>query len=232
VQFIENTPHPGLVNDPEGAGLLPSTTGKKKTLMERECANLMMEIERLEALRETQNRRLKNVMDLAFATVNIEDSKRMRRLTEATVRDSAAMKQISYLTMIFLPASFVAGVFGMNVKEINSGSLESLAHYAEAAVIMTLITIWVVVALQKYSPLHATEGDRFWRRVAWPGYFVYRHTRRSLEMRMQRREDMEGKGRDLEGKLDEGDDDGDETLDENGDIDDVWNDHLHDEKRE
>jgi Mg2+ and Co2+ transporter CorA len=32
----------------------------------------------------------------------------MQRMTEAAVRDSEAMKQISYLTMIFLPATFVA----------------------------------------------------------------------------------------------------------------------------
>ena len=63
----------------------------------------------------------------AKATVNFVDSRRMQELTSAAVRDSAAMKQvrmlvsaisltkltipclqISYLTMIFLPASFVA----------------------------------------------------------------------------------------------------------------------------
>lgn len=43
-----------------------------------------------------------------FSSVNIEDSKQMKGLTQATVRDSAAMKQIAYLTMVFLPASFAA----------------------------------------------------------------------------------------------------------------------------
>ena len=32
----------------------------------------------------------------------------MRRLTEATVHDSATMKQISFLSMVFLPFSLVA----------------------------------------------------------------------------------------------------------------------------
>lgn len=32
----------------------------------------------------------------------------MQSLTQAAVKDSAAMKQIAYLTMIFLPASFLA----------------------------------------------------------------------------------------------------------------------------
>lgn len=47
-------------------------------------------------------------VDQGFNSVNINDSKYMKRLTEATVRDSAAMKQIAYLTMVFLPATFVA----------------------------------------------------------------------------------------------------------------------------
>jgi len=38
--------------------------------------------------------RLKNAMNLAFATVNIDDSTQTRLLTQATVRDSAAMKQV------------------------------------------------------------------------------------------------------------------------------------------
>jgi len=106
-----------------------SPTERKDSLelMAKECANLLSEIERLESRRTLQSSRLKNVMDLAFATVNIEDSKHMRELTKATVHDSAAMKrvclsslyssmqlcscialQISYLTMVFLPASFTA----------------------------------------------------------------------------------------------------------------------------
>jgi hypothetical protein len=97
-----------------------------KELMKKECENLIGEIDRLERRREMLSSRLKNVLDLAFATVNIEDSRQTRTLTEATVRDSASMRQvsffphqiaatgtddcfqISYLTMVFLPASFIA----------------------------------------------------------------------------------------------------------------------------
>ena len=44
----------------------------------------------------------------AFSSVNAEDSRHMSYLTETSLKDSAAMKQISYLTMVFLPASFAA----------------------------------------------------------------------------------------------------------------------------
>jgi len=95
-------------------------------VMEHECKNLLSEIDRLAKRKEMLRNRLKSVMNLAFATVNIEDSRQTRTLTQASVRDSAAMKQvsffprhrsphqvlthycqISYLTMVFLPASFL-----------------------------------------------------------------------------------------------------------------------------
>ena len=65
-------------------------------LMKQESGNLLSEIDRLEKRREMLSSRLKNAMDLAFASVNIEDSRLTRTLTEATVRDSAAMKQVPF----------------------------------------------------------------------------------------------------------------------------------------
>ena len=87
VSFIQNTPNPAMDSD---------ELETSKELMKKECGNLLSEIDRLEKRREMLSNRLKNVMDLAFATVNLEDSKQTRRLTEATVRDSAAMKQVSF----------------------------------------------------------------------------------------------------------------------------------------
>lgn len=44
----------------------------------------------------------------AFSLVNLEDSRYQQKLTEAAVRDSAVMRQINFLILFFLPASFVA----------------------------------------------------------------------------------------------------------------------------
>ena len=62
----------------------------------------------LTALSSDADQNLTSPLHQVFSSVNIEDSRHMQRLTEAAVRDSAAMKQISYLTMVFLPASFAA----------------------------------------------------------------------------------------------------------------------------
>ncbi|KAF6752905.1 hypothetical protein DFP72DRAFT_903974 [Ephemerocybe angulata] len=147
VEFVRNTPNPGLGNPDEPQ----EVRGTTRVLINRECHNMMRDIVRLERSRVMQDKRLKNVMDLGFSLVNIEDSRRMQRLTEAAVKDSAAMKQIAYLTMVFLPSTFVAGVFGMNIVEINpegSASNMTLAKYFAVALPLTFVTIWIVIAYQ------------------------------------------------------------------------------------
>jgi len=124
---------------------------------------------------------LTNVMQLAFSSVNIEDSKQMKWLTEAAVRDSAAMKQISYLTMVFLPASFVASAFGMNIKEITDGTNGTLGHYAAAAIPLTLATIWIIVALQGRWQHKGGKHMSFARRLAWPLDYVQRGSKMTIE---------------------------------------------------
>ncbi|KAF9237252.1 hypothetical protein BU15DRAFT_48954 [Melanogaster broomeanus] len=166
VDFVGHTPNPAMDN--------PSVTEEDRCrsadLLKRETNNLLSEIGRLEALIILQSSRLRNLMDLAFASVNIADSSQMKELTRATVRDSAAMKQISYLTMIFLPANFIAAVFGMNVRELNGGK-ESIVHYVEATLTLTLFTAWLVVALQTESNFHPKESS-FWRRAGWPMFYL------------------------------------------------------------
>ncbi|KAL4068577.1 hypothetical protein V8B97DRAFT_848741 [Scleroderma yunnanense] len=151
-------------------------------LMNQEAHNLLSEIDRLEGQRTMQSDRLQNVMRLAFASVNIEDSRAMKDLTEASLRDSAAMKQISYLTMIFLPASLMASVFGMNVAEINPGTKENLAHFAEATVALTVLTAWLVIALQLHSSFWP-PGSGLVRRLAWPIFFTADRIRDNIRAR-------------------------------------------------
>ncbi|KAH7921422.1 hypothetical protein BV22DRAFT_1132288 [Leucogyrophana mollusca] len=179
VKFVRDTTNPAL------RSLYTSTELKDSNkLLKKECNNLSSEIRRLQGRRDMQSDRLRNIMNLAFATVNIEDSKQMRKLTEAAVadstemkiltgaavRDSAAMKQVSYLTMIFLPASFTAGVFGMNVEEMKS---ETLSRFLETTFALTLVTAWLIVAFQAKSAFHDSKNDSFWTgRLWWPVWYT------------------------------------------------------------
>ncbi|KAG2347012.1 hypothetical protein BDR05DRAFT_958450 [Suillus weaverae] len=163
VEFVRDTPNPAMEES--------ENRGTTEELMGRECKNLLSEIDRLHKRCSMFMRRLKNATDLAFATVNIEDSRQTHRLTKATLRDSAAMKQISYLTMIFLPASLTASLFGMNVREINPGTLETITRYVWVTLLLTVATTWIVIALQPYSTIHK-HGAGMWRRAAWPAFFL------------------------------------------------------------
>ncbi|KAG1837318.1 hypothetical protein DFJ58DRAFT_734437 [Suillus subalutaceus] len=168
VEFLHKTPNPALYSDKYS----PSERDDTMELMAKECANLLSEIGRLENRRLMLSSRVKNVTDLAFALVNIDDSKQMKALTEATVRDSGAMKQISYLTMIFLPASFTAAVFGMNVDEISgTKGQETLVHYVAVALSLTCATSWLMIAFHSSSPFVA-EDSTLVQRAVWPVFYL------------------------------------------------------------
>jgi len=163
VTFIKNTPNPAM------DGVNKEDREKSAKLLKRECDNLLNEIERLNSELSTQERRVENVMALVFSSVNIIDSGYMRDMTAIVVRDSAAMKQIAYLTMIFLPASFAASVFSMNVIEINpqnGKATTSLAQYVALALPLTLITIWIIIAFQ--SKHIFPQGTSVIKRLGWP----------------------------------------------------------------
>ncbi|KAL0580135.1 hypothetical protein V5O48_001911, partial [Marasmius crinis-equi] len=106
-------------------------------------------------------------------TVNIQDSSRMQQLTEAAVRDSAAMKQIAYLTMIFLPASYTASAFGMNVKELTGDHTPmGIVIYVAVAIPMTIVTIWVIMTFQSKNFFRGGSDATFWMRLGWPVLYV------------------------------------------------------------
>lgn len=100
------------------------------------------------------------------------------------------MKRISYLTMVFLPAYFVAvsrnlllwwptlmnrflqSTFGMNISELVSGAHATLAQYFAVATCLTLCSIWVLVAFHRRS---AGQGMVF--SLSWPARLVIQHIR-------------------------------------------------------
>ncbi|GJJ13335.1 hypothetical protein Clacol_007587 [Clathrus columnatus] len=138
-----------------------ATKNITRKILQRECNNLLVEIGRLELSREMQEKRLQNVIDLAF-------SRHTQNLSEAALRDSAAMKQISYLTMVFLPASFAASAFGMNLDVLSQGT-GTIPDYLATAIPLTLVTIWIMIALhESWHIKNDNEMPSFWARWLWP----------------------------------------------------------------
>ena len=97
VLFILETPNPALT---------PAQKSISTPLLKRECNTLLHQIERLDEEHKAQERRLTNVTELVsapyrctlllfsfhhqvFSSVNILESRSIKRMTEATVKDSA-----------------------------------------------------------------------------------------------------------------------------------------------
>jgi hypothetical protein len=80
--------------------------------------------------------------------------------------------------------TFFQAIFGMNVREITDGATETLTHYATVSIAFTVLTAWLVVALQSQSSFHEA-GAGLWERLGWPFHYVRRPTglRQSLRGR-------------------------------------------------
>jgi Mg2+ and Co2+ transporter CorA len=152
IDFIIKSPNPAMDAHPK------NKRNESRDLLKNQCNNLLSEIDRLESWRDMLDKRVKNVMDLAFATVNINDSN--------------AMKQISYLSMIYLPATFVSGLFGMNIYNLNGGK-GTIALYAAMTIPLTFITVWVIVAYRTTSEA-SNWYTRAQERLSWPLTFFAR----------------------------------------------------------
>ncbi|KAL0950708.1 hypothetical protein HGRIS_007484 [Hohenbuehelia grisea] len=146
---------------------------RSKEITKKECRHLLVEIDRLEMRRDVLDKRLTNVLSLVSTAYNFTTSKQSRRLTEAAVKDSAAMKQISYLTMVFLPASSIATIFGMNIRELNPQSYSTFGSFFAVAIPLTAVTIWIIVAFQS-KHYDASSHVSIWTRICWPVVFLKR----------------------------------------------------------
>ncbi|KAH9481561.1 hypothetical protein JR316_0006088 [Psilocybe cubensis] len=85
VLFLRNTPNPAMKDQDDFQ--------KSMDVMNRECDTLLSEIERLDMYRRMQEMRLDNVVNLAFASVNFQDSRDMQRLSEASLRDGTGLHE-------------------------------------------------------------------------------------------------------------------------------------------
>ena len=74
----------------------------------------------------------------------------MKTIAEAALKDSSAMKSIAVLTMVFLPATAVAGVLDTPFFDWNGGKLETRGFGLFWAVTVPLtivvLLVWILVA--------------------------------------------------------------------------------------
>jgi len=153
VEFVRDTANPAMDSD----NIDDATRAADKELLDKECENILSEIHRLELHRKMLDDRVKNVQNLVYTNVNIDDGK--------------AMKRLSYITMLFLPASFLANAFSMNVTALVPSGNTPLARFFEATLPLTVATIWVIVAFQNRFVLR-DDGRNVWKKLLWPIAFL------------------------------------------------------------
>ena len=121
------------------------------------------------------------------------------------------MKQIAYVTMVFLPAHFVSvcspcplqnladdivkEFFNMNVRTLNPASLGSLAVFFIVTCILTAATLWVIIAFQSRSLFD--KNTPYWKRLGWPLYLVYYAFRKVVYPQKSQAEARKGRAQPL-----------------------------------
>jgi hypothetical protein len=85
--------------------------------------------------------------------------------SRAQIRDAKDVQRITYLAFVFVPLNLVSSFFGMNVKELNSGSVSVWVFFVAAAVflIVSLLVVWLArTALERLSiAFQGTDVARF-----------------------------------------------------------------------
>ncbi|KAL0946337.1 hypothetical protein HGRIS_012575 [Hohenbuehelia grisea] len=137
---------------------------KDQTVLD-EVKILLWEYRRLQDRRKLCVERVQNIISLLY-------SHSSQTAASAAVRDSADMKQLSYLTTLFLPASFMAGVFGIN--SVNIDPQKSLIIYLGCSIPLTVMTIWFFVAIQINHYFGDFKKAGIWWRMFWPLWLVMR----------------------------------------------------------
>ena len=108
VEFVRKTANPAMDAD----DIDPEIRASDKTLLDRECNNLLSEVARLEQSRATLDFRVQNVQRLVSTNIGASVfawlMSKVQIYTSVNIEDSKAIKRLSYMSMVFLPASFVA----------------------------------------------------------------------------------------------------------------------------
>ncbi|KAF2129906.1 hypothetical protein P153DRAFT_385138 [Dothidotthia symphoricarpi CBS 119687] len=93
------------------------------------------------------------------------DTKNMVELTAKSQKDASTLKKITWLTSIYLPASFVSQFLSMGYLTINSNAMPASLNFASEMWIFVIFTvILLVVTFGVWLLLDCSKGNRWWRR--------------------------------------------------------------------
>ncbi|KAL2070688.1 hypothetical protein VTL71DRAFT_13714 [Oculimacula yallundae] len=95
---------------------------------------------------------LMETFQLLMSSASVQDS-------QMSINQSRRSTQLTLLALIYVPLSFVTGIFGMNVQQINSSGLDIWVCFATLAPLI-LLTVMVFLAVKWYGNRKIVRGRR------------------------------------------------------------------------
>jgi hypothetical protein len=90
---------------------------------------------------------LMETFQLLMSSISVQDAKLSVKQGQLSNQQSLRATQLTILASIYVPLSFVTGIFGMNLKELNGSSL-SIWVFFVAVVIAATVTVIIFLVLQ------------------------------------------------------------------------------------
>lgn len=74
-------------------------------------------------------------------------------LASIALRDSERASMLTWMAAIYVPLSFVTGIFGMNLRELNDSSLPVwiCLEVLGVVLILTVVLVWIINKLREFA---------------------------------------------------------------------------------
>ncbi|KAH7378650.1 hypothetical protein BKA64DRAFT_245780 [Cadophora sp. MPI-SDFR-AT-0126] len=135
-----------LTNTPLQKGLCIAPTVYKQDLLQEKDA-LVVADQRLKAIRDRTTSTIETVLSLHAARqaqLASEMTALQRQDAAIAVRQNHAVRRLTFVTMAYLPPSFIAGVYGMNVAQNGTTpTFWSLWSFLGVAACLTIVTLGI-----------------------------------------------------------------------------------------
>ena len=89
---------------------------------------------------------LMETFQLFMSSISVQDSRLSLEQSRLSIEQARRGSRLTLLAFVYVPLSFVTGIFGMNIQQINSSGLNISACFIVAAVagFVTLLLFWLV----------------------------------------------------------------------------------------
>ncbi|KAI9795725.1 MAG: hypothetical protein M1835_005288 [Candelina submexicana] len=133
-------------------------------LLEDRIKTLKLEHNRYASKLQLQSSVLYNLIAQRDNRLNISVAADSRRIAAASKRDSSAMKTISVMTVVFLPGTYIATIFGMDFFDVGASSVATKGsfwvYWAITVPLTLLVMLLWLLWLRRKQLYHRRKDQR------------------------------------------------------------------------